>query len=160
MSTINGKVCVADGVAVDKVFSNDKQVYGRNLIVRTGEIANQMVGPDGSIIPYYTSTSTLTRAIISVTPGEQLTMSGSTDGDNILRYAFYDAAGKTLMRNYAYLNTLTTVAAPAGAATFRISYPKEAQAKLERGSVATPWTPAPEDVLKGDVTAPNNLVAK
>ena len=35
MSTINGKVCVVDGVAVDKVFSNGKQVYGRNLALRT-----------------------------------------------------------------------------------------------------------------------------
>lgn len=32
MSTINGKVCVVDGVAVDKVFSNSRQVYGRNLL--------------------------------------------------------------------------------------------------------------------------------
>lgn len=35
MSTINGKVCVVDGVAVDKVFSNGKQVYGRNLVTGT-----------------------------------------------------------------------------------------------------------------------------
>jgi len=32
MSTINGNVCVANGVAVDKVFSNGRQVYGRNLL--------------------------------------------------------------------------------------------------------------------------------
>jgi len=35
MSTINGKVCVVDGVAVDKVFSDGKQVYGRNLVTGT-----------------------------------------------------------------------------------------------------------------------------
>jgi len=35
MSTINGKVCVVDGVAVDKVFSDGKQVYGRNLLLDT-----------------------------------------------------------------------------------------------------------------------------
>ena len=32
MSTINGNVCVVNGTPVDKVFSNGKQVYGRNLI--------------------------------------------------------------------------------------------------------------------------------
>lgn len=35
MSTINGKVCVVDGVAVDKVFIDGKQVYGRNLVTGT-----------------------------------------------------------------------------------------------------------------------------
>ena len=33
MPTINGKVCVVNGVPVDKVFSNGKQVYGRNLLL-------------------------------------------------------------------------------------------------------------------------------
>jgi len=36
MSTINGQVCVVNGNAVDKVFSDDKQVYGRNLIADSG----------------------------------------------------------------------------------------------------------------------------
>jgi len=35
MTTINGKVCVVDGVPVDKVFSDGKQVYGRNLLLDT-----------------------------------------------------------------------------------------------------------------------------
>ena len=35
MPTINGKVCVVDGRPVDKVFSNGKQVYGRNLYLNS-----------------------------------------------------------------------------------------------------------------------------
>ena len=35
MAIINGKVLVKDGKAVDKVFSNGRQVYGRNLIVNS-----------------------------------------------------------------------------------------------------------------------------
>ena len=35
MPTINGKVCVVNGVPVDKVFSNGKQIYGRNLLTGT-----------------------------------------------------------------------------------------------------------------------------
>jgi len=35
MTTINGRACVVNGTPVDKVFSNDKQVYGRNLLLDT-----------------------------------------------------------------------------------------------------------------------------
>ena len=35
MATINGKALVKDGKAVDKVFSNGRQVYGRNLIINS-----------------------------------------------------------------------------------------------------------------------------
>ena len=31
--------------------------------------------------------------------------------------------------------------------------------KVEAGNVATDWTPAPEDVLKGYIAAPKNLKA-
>lgn len=36
MPTINGKACVANGKAVDKVFSDGMQVYGRNLLADSG----------------------------------------------------------------------------------------------------------------------------
>lgn len=117
--------------------------YGRNLIVRKGELVGQSIGRDGSIVPF--EPAALTPAIVSVTPGEQLTMSGTTGGDNFFRYAFYDGTGKTLMRSAADSRLATTVIAPAEAATFRISYPREAQVKLERGNVATDWSPSPED---------------
>ena len=35
MTTINGRACVVNGTPVDKVFSNGKQVYGRNLLLDT-----------------------------------------------------------------------------------------------------------------------------
>ena len=35
MAIINGKALVKDGKAVDKVFSNGRQVYGRNLIINS-----------------------------------------------------------------------------------------------------------------------------
>ena len=35
MPTINGGVCVVNGKPVDKVFSNGKQVYGRNYVRNT-----------------------------------------------------------------------------------------------------------------------------
>ena len=35
MATINGKACVVNGIPVDKVFSDGKQVYERNLVIGT-----------------------------------------------------------------------------------------------------------------------------
>lgn len=35
MPTINGRACVVNGVPVDKVFSDGRQVYGRNLVLGT-----------------------------------------------------------------------------------------------------------------------------
>lgn len=40
MTTINGKALVKDGKPLDKVFSNGRQVYGRNLL--TGSKANEL----------------------------------------------------------------------------------------------------------------------
>lgn len=37
MTTINGKACVVNGVPVDKVFSDGKQVYERNLVTGTSK---------------------------------------------------------------------------------------------------------------------------
>lgn len=153
MPTINSRACVVNGTPIDKVFSDGRQVYGRNLIVRKGELVGQMVGTDGSIVPL--TEASVTPAIISVKAGEQLTMSstsaisGPTTDYDAFRYAFYDAVGETLMRSFAYLKSAMAkpVIAPTGAATFRISYPTGAQVKLERGNVATDWSPAPEDVM-------------
>lgn len=133
----------ADGFDATVTRVNNLSVGGRNLIVRTGEIDGRIIGTGGSIVPW--DNSAVTPAIIAVTPGKPLTMSGTAGGDNYFRYAFYDAAGKTIMRSASDLRSATTVIAPAESATFRISYPKEAQVKLERGNIATDWTPAPED---------------
>lgn len=134
----------ADGFEATVTKVNDLAIGGRNLIVRTGEIDGKAISPDGGIMPW--DGSALTPAIISVTSGKPLTMSGTAGGDNYFRYAFYDGAGKTIMRSATDLRSATTVIAPAESKTFRISYPKEAQVKLERGNIATDWTPAPEDV--------------
>lgn len=40
MPTINGRACVVNGTPVDKVFSNGKQVYGRNYLVNSSNFSN------------------------------------------------------------------------------------------------------------------------
>lgn len=118
---------------------------GRNLIVRSGELKDKIIGSDGKIESFMNAS--VTPAIITVTQGDQLTMHGTNGGDNLFRYAFYDEAGNTIIRKFISVTEVTTVDAPAKATTFRISYPTASQVKLERGNKATPWLPAPEDTI-------------
>lgn len=161
MSTINGNVCVVDGVAVDKVFSNGRQVYGRNLIVRTGEIVNSILSVDGGKLLEFNQGSVMCDKI-AVTAGEKLTFHQEQPVDTTycFRYNWYDADGTYLSRAVQVGKGLFTVTVPANAAALWVSYPNVGRVKVERGTTATDWSPAPEDVLKGAITAPNNLVAK
>ncbi|GAV18156.1 hypothetical protein ACI3P6_16435 [Lacticaseibacillus paracasei] len=52
MPTINGRACVVDGTPVDKVFSNGKQVYGRNLVLNTASFEGWNIkGDNVSFVP-------------------------------------------------------------------------------------------------------------
>ena len=141
----------ADGFDATVTRVNNLSVGGRNLIIRTGEITGRIIGAGGTLSPW--DGSAVTQAIITVSQGNQLTMSGSSGGDNYFRYAFYDATGKTVVRSAVDLRSSTTITTPAGATTFRISYPQASQVKLERGNIATDWTPAPEDLSSATAKA-------
>lgn len=39
MSIINGRACVVNGTPVDKVFSNGRQVYGRNSVLNSDDMS-------------------------------------------------------------------------------------------------------------------------
>ena len=151
----------ADGFEATVTKVNNLSIGGRNLIIRTDEIVGQVIGMDGNFMPW--DKSAVTKAIITVTPGKPLTMSGTSGGDNYFRYAFYDENGKTIARSAVDLRSSTTVITPLGAVAFRISYPTEAKVKLERGNIATDWTPAPEDLssatAKAQLTADNATLA-
>jgi len=104
MSTINGRACVVNGTPVDKVFSNGKQVYGRNLLTgtcndiksATGNGQTTMQGASAAILGVYSRTDSYEQVISSssdeffyrfvgpdnnnlygLTPGETYTLSGS-----------------------------------------------------------------------------------
>ncbi|WP_353891497.1 hypothetical protein [Latilactobacillus sakei] len=221
MSTINGKVCVVNGVAVDKVFSNGRQVYGRNLLADSGfESGN---------VPSVTWGPSAIGAITVSSGGENFPQSfgkymlkiesndASTVLDQFILYPLANAilikSGETWTYSYYYAsagaatgpasdyllsggnsnpiwglsmghgNRITTggqttwhrftvtftATADITVTHIRFGFVKKStnhgwicidNIKLEQNPVATPWTPAPEDVLKGDVTTPNNLVAK
>lgn len=43
MPTINGRACIVNGVAVDKVYSNGRPVYGRNLLKGTRDFSGDWI---------------------------------------------------------------------------------------------------------------------
>jgi len=163
MSTINGRACVVDGMPVDKVMSNGKQVYGRNLWIVSKAVSGYLSGTGNVLGP---DAGNLVSDFISV-DGNQ-TYIYSTDVVPIYSripqtwdaYMFFNSNKAPFGVRNAQIGPSVTVGtpqhtkwvitAPVGASFIRIGsrYLEHGTAKLEAGSVPTPWTPAPEDVLK------------
>jgi len=164
MTTINGRACVVNDTPVDKVFSNGKQVYGRNLLTGTSTQETSETISIGVLHP----NSPHDR--ISVTTGEKFVYQILITSDN----TFDLNAGIDLYSGWTWKYFITaniikagnsgrsilsfkipdgidnivanTVLIQENATAPTIVYWQEE--KLELGTMATPWTPAPEDVLK------------
>lgn len=133
-----------DAVKRAEELDGQIQVGGRNLVRRSGEAANTVVGMNGDVIRY--PNCSMSVHLIAVTPGERLIFSkSSVSGDAHWRYAYESKDGAVVSRR-ANPESLFTETVPEGAYILVVSYPTEAKVKIERGTVATDWTPAPEDV--------------
>ena len=167
MPTINGRVCVVNGTPVDKVFSNGRQVYGRNLLTGTSETESS--GKSYHFAAYQISGG--------LQPGTTYTLSGwarvdQTAMDNqqhVFVCAYTNSWSWSVGLNIdgsltAKYNTVTFTT-PSEEQQFSsrvlvyLSHPDGdnskdpisgtgyiSKFKLEKGNVATDWTPAPEDV--------------
>lgn len=162
MPTINGRACVVNGKPVDKVFSDGRQVYGRNLLKGT---SNQEAS---GIIP--ANMWTLNRSSrITVTSGQKFVYQIFITNDNTVdltanigRFSGTDWEG-AIFGNFIMAGTSgyssVTFTIPSGVdiivingmgvsnaatSTTTVHWKEE---KLELGTIATPWTPAPEDVM-------------
>ncbi|SPE18703.1 phage head spike fiber domain-containing protein [Latilactobacillus sakei] len=188
MSTINGKVCVVDGVTVDKVFSDDKQVYGRNLYIDTKDFNNP--GAWTNWVNWQKTEEKINGLTVMRRSGDwnglgQTIQAKKGEIYTFSLYARYESGtGKSTMY-FAPSGTYST--SPGDAAfslnetwqrltvTFTITADGPISPRIERtnnntntlliaglkpekGSVATPYSIAPEDILKGDINAPKNLV--
>ena len=119
------------------------EVGGINLIVRHDELKDTMINPSGEVALF--AGSSLTKAVVSVKPGNALTMTRyNSVADNNFRFAFYDASGGVVKRSYS-ADLIHTEEIPSEAATFRISYGTNLTVKLERGRKSSEYTPSPED---------------
>ena len=161
MPTINGRACVVDGTPVDKVFSNGVQIYGRNLLGGTssseqsytgkgdfstvhgwgGIIAPQVAANAGGTYTYSINLTKLTGSFVLGYWGYDSNKNYTTwfpGGD-------YSSLGKvswtfTVPSSVPYIAPHITSYSDDFACTVK-------EEKLDKGTIATPWTPAPEDVM-------------
>lgn len=179
MPTINGRVCVVNGTPVDKVFSNGRQVYGRNLLTGTRDWQGPWKWIDRWSVPageetykgltvrsFPTSWWALGQ-YYDAKPNTTYTFSfyaKTSEAGNFLDIFFLDKedwsspvlsvpvyAYKAITTEWQrYSATFTTTGGgkimPSVSSTEEGISIYAAGYKLEEGSVATPWTPAPEDV--------------
>lgn len=207
MSTINGKVCVVNGTPVDKVFSNGKLVYGRNLLLDTKTQTKNGVWNDKNVYwapeqgtylgsNIYRTASAWDNARYSY---KDLLDRGVINTTDDFTYSIYfrvvgeDPAGMS----YANIKFLSAATNKSGYVPLQLTSLKESQwaravvtfkfngaeydpahdydysirleitaatkvvgahyefaaPKLGKDSIAIPWTPAPEDVLKDGTKA-------
>lgn len=169
MTTINGKACVVNSTPVDKVFSNGKQIYGRNLLTGTGQpiiitgtnTVNQWKY-NYSLVNGYNVSSLALAFGTQFTLSFDWSVSGSSPSGTFkiqwnndpwvwLGSPMFTVSSSNISGHFSSTNSLSTdsknIATMLGfrldnfVGTLTIS-----NFKLEKGSVATPWTPAPEDV--------------
>lgn len=176
MPTINGRVCVVNGMAVDKVFSNGKQVYGRNYY-------RQNTPVEVIKIPTSTYKPSFTRPNADSPNGFMLV--GANDGTGTVRfnnvitgngswtvsfwmrrpvaaaqYLTLDAcdlspvklitSADSTWRKYIYTVNVTNYDDMHNFVDFSNiswSYFQIKDFKVEQGNKATDWSPAPEDVM-------------
>lgn len=174
MPTINGRACVVNGTPVDKVFSNGRQVYGRNLLTGTAKFGSSFITNNGTqtIQKYDDETNYVQYA--SNTPisgvgtywhtfvpevGQVYTLSADVCGNGYIQGdTFHYEGGDTgslgrvdLTNDWQRISNTFRINRNSGWVNWVIyannsTLLKVKHVKIEEGSVATPWTPAPEDV--------------
>lgn len=128
---------------------NAIKIGGRNLIVRSGEFVDQLIGQGGTIGAG--AGYAVMEDYIEVVPGEILTFTktvstGTVDG-GYWRWSYHDT-NKTYMLRVTNDTNSFQWTVPEGALYIRVSYPMDAFPKLEKGNKATDWSPSSEDVSK------------
>ena len=161
MPTINGKACVVNGTPVDKVFSDGKQVYGRNLLIGSTNNAVHYNSTNG----YTVWKSYVTKFNI----GDTLNISAditSNSGNTVLKVFFLSSTGSQVdyleyrLSEGQTAHAFVSKTIPTGTASILVQIDNSnvngvGQADVcaishqfaNTGVMATPWTPAPEDVM-------------
>lgn len=162
MPTINGRACVVNGTPVDKVFSDGRQVYGRNLIVKS-DLKKGYIDRSNGGMSTWTSGDFYSDNYIA-TNGETVFMLSSPDyvfkgginhtlamydsDKNFLGWQSITSATQTLSKsNAAYIRFSINFVDEGGTGGNLSDWLDKHRYKLEKGSVATPHSPAPEDVV-------------
>ncbi|WP_412053127.1 hypothetical protein [Lactiplantibacillus plantarum] len=144
MADITHGAWIKDGKAVDAVFSNGKQVYGRNLFSVHDWDAKPYL--ESNYVPYMN---------IQLEPNTAYTLTTniSLNGDGWCDVFFFkddeNISSNTNGVSSGSGRTLTTSSTGNVKVGVRHSLSDGISwVKLEKGTISTPWTPAPEDILK------------
>lgn len=167
MPTINGRACVVNGTPVDKVFSDGRQVYGRNLLTGTSTPV-QATGNGGTnnAFTVYTFGGKILKDIVQAGDSISLSFDWSvavqgSSGTLIAQLSkapWGTTMGPTINVSSGSGHYSTTTIADANWATslangiqIRLDGVTAkitiSNMKFEIGTIVTPWTPAPEDVM-------------
>jgi len=154
MTTINGKVCVVNGTPVDKVFSNGKQVYGRNLALGTAMpftvTGNDSENNGGDL---YSLSSTLPKGTTFTVAFDIM----STNATGVYNIRFPSGSWQSFVtaplffgkqhQSYTIVtnNDYNRVGIRIDNSTSTITV---SNFIISKSSKEVPWTPAPEDILK------------
>ncbi len=163
MPTINGRACVVDGTPVDKVFSNGKQVYGRNLLAGVNKAVHQVPSWNQLVTNVPAKFIKLGQPLcfsvfINNAPYAKDLVHGSAycliqakdssgnilleKGDNEITFDADGVSQASLIVPDKTDSILLFVKTNWMNQNTYYGYPK-----AEFGSIATPWTPSPEDVM-------------
>jgi len=159
MSTINNRACVVNSTPVDKVFSDGKQVYGRNLLI----------GSTDNIV-HYTSVGGFTvwqSYVTQFNVGDILNVSAditANHGDTVLKVFLLSSTGIQIgyleyrLSEGQTAHAFVSKTIPDGTTSILVKIDNGqppgtpdvcaiSHQFANMGSIATPWAPAPEDVM-------------
>lgn len=138
ITTVESKIPTGAGI---NLIAQSAEGYADGYIVGIGEIGEPLVIREFNM-------NTLSGYIDIGNKGisEPFTFSKQMTGtsDEFFRIAWLSEFGNVLQRDTDNSEKVT-IESPPNAVQVRLSFPTGSKPKMERGSVATPWTPAPED---------------
>lgn len=164
MADITHGTWIKDGKAVDSVYQGGVKVYGRNLL--TGTSSDLKNAPDSRTSNRGGNIHELSSNDLSTLAGNQVTVKvfiHNTTTHIVNLVIWTDGGdfgiGTGVPAGTDGYSTITAYSSPSSSTrgdinirayteNVAISGVQYKEFKLEKGSVATPWTPAPEDVLK------------
>jgi hypothetical protein len=159
MSTINGRACVVNGKAVDKVFSNGRQVYGRNLwAVSQSEFGYFSLARQSLVTTQSGDFNKYRKDMIATNGAKYISVRHIGDIPSNLtsgaegRIIAFDKDQKfisLILRPTADADYFAVGEIPENTVyvLFHIVWGDSGETMIQFGNQETDWTPAPEDIL-------------
>ncbi|MCS6094166.1 hypothetical protein D5S09_15865 [Lactobacillus sp. LMY-20] len=159
MADITHGTWIKDGKAVDAVYQDGRQVYGRNLLTGTSEIrqektgGNYLISTAGMFAPKKGAEYVATLHVLEIDHPIVLQAWEMAEDGSRIRFvvgtAITDAGiakiAFTAPKSDEYSLIGIQIALTNGEDTGSYAW---SMAKVSSGTTVTPWTPAPEDILK------------